>query len=50
MYINTFKLFCIHSELLHVSASHVAMFRDYIRDYVHMVFPKEKELILYTHE
>ena len=49
MYWNTLKLFCIRSELLHVSANHVAIFKDNIRGDVHMVGRNMQELILRTH-
>jgi hypothetical protein len=49
MYLNTLNLFCISSELLYVSANHVTMFRDDIRDYVHMFGRNIHELILHKH-
>jgi hypothetical protein len=49
MNINTLKLFCKRTELLQFSANHVAMFRDDIRDDVHMVGRNKPELILHTH-
>jgi hypothetical protein len=49
MYLNTLKLFCISSELLHVSANHVAMSRDNIRDDVHMDDRNMQVFIFHTH-